>query len=408
MNGHLDAVCIPRSLRGFVSDAPDTQAFGVAWTDGQVTRIEPVPGTATGTLLSALVDVHVHLDKNYSVDEVGATQGDLHTAIERMKADRSSWTAARLHQRMTRALTDAWRCGTRAMRTHLDWPEPQTPISLAVLTALRNEWRGRIELQFVSLTPLDQFDTGAAARAQTLARAGGILGAFVYRNTDLEAKLRRVFDLAVAHDLDLDFHVDEGLAADAAALRCIAELTCSHGWQRRVTCGHACSLSIQPQDEALETLRRCALAAVHLVALPTTNLYLQGAWSGTPVERGITRLREAAAAGVNTCIATDNVADGFYPYGSYDLFETFGLGVQIAHLAPALAWLPAITVGPARAMGLAWDGLLHAGCPADLVLLQARTEYEMLTPAGRQRTVYRGGVAMARGPIDAAALESNP
>jgi cytosine deaminase len=392
LNGHLDAVCIPRSLRGFASDAPDTQAFGVSWTDGQVTRIEPVPRAAAGTLLSALVDVHVHLDKNYSVDEVGATQGDLRSAMERMKAGRAGWTAALLHERMTRALADAWRCGTRAMRTHLDWPEPRTPLSLAVLTTLRDEWRGRIELQFVSLTPLDQFDTGASARAQTLARAGGILGAFVYRNTDLEAKLRRVFELAVAHDLDLDFHVDEGLAPDAAALRCIAELTLSHGWQQRVTCGHACSLSIQSADEALETLRRCALAGVHLVALPTTNLYLQGAWSGTPIERGITRLREAAAAGVNACIATDNVADGFYPYGSYDLFETFGLAVQIAHLAPALAWLPAITVHPARAMGLAWDGLLRAGCPADLVLLQARAEYEMLTPTGRQRTVYRAGV----------------
>jgi cytosine deaminase len=395
LNGHLDAVCIPRSLRGFASGAPDAQAFGVSWANGQVSRIEPVPGAAAGTLLSALVDVHVHLDKNYSVDEVGATQGDLRSAMERMKASRAGWTAALLRERMARALADAWRCGTRAMRTHLDWSEPETPLSLAVLTALRDEWRGRIELQFVSLTPLDQFDTGAAARAQTLAGAGGVLGAFVYRNTDLEAKLRRVFDLAVAHDLDLDFHVDEGLAPDAAALRCIAELTRRHGWQQRVTCGHACSLSIQSTDEALETLRRCALAGVHLVALPTTNLYLQGAWSGTPIERGITRLREAAAAGVNACIATDNVADGFYPYGSYDLFETFGLGVQIAHLAPALAWLPAITVHPARAMGLAWDGLLRAGCPADLVLLQARTEYEMLTPTGRQRTVYRAGVPVA-------------
>ncbi|MEO6661351.1 MAG: amidohydrolase family protein [Burkholderiaceae bacterium] len=367
----------------------------MSWIDGQVTRIESVPGAAAGILLSALVDMHVHLDKNYSIDDVGATQGDLHAAIERMKVGRAGWTAALLHERMTRALTDAWRCGTRALRTHLDWSESRTPISLAVLTALRDEWRGRIELQFVSLTPLDQFDSDAVPRAQTLARAGGILGAFVYRNSDLEAKLRRVFDLAVAHDLDLDFHVDEGLAPDAAALRCIAELTLSHGWQHRVTCGHACSLSIQPADEALETLRHCALAGVHLVALPTTNLYLQGAWSGTPIERGITRLREAAAADVNVCIATDNVADGFFPYGSYDLFETFGLGVQVAHLAPALAWLPAITVHPARAMGLAWDGLLRIGCPADLVLLQACSEYELLTPAGRRRTVYRGGVPVA-------------
>ena len=396
MNGHLPAVCIPRSLRSFAADAPDTQAFDVSWSDGRVSRIEPVPGPVAGTLVSAWVDVHVHLDKNYTVDEVGAAQGDLHAALARMQASRAGWTEALLHERMTRALADAWRCGTRAMRTHLDWPDPHAPPSLPVLAALRDEWRGRIELQFVSLTALDLFDDAesASARAQTLVRSGGILGAFVYRHADLQARLGRVFDLAVASDLDLDFHVDEGLAADAVALRCIAELTLQHRWHGRVTCGHACSLSIQPQAQALETLQRCALAGIHLVALPTTNLYLQGAWDGTPVERGITRVREAAAAGVGVCIATDNVADAFYPYGSYDLFETFGLGVQLAHLAPACAWLPAITVHPARAMGLPWDGRIGVGCPADMVLLQARTEYEMLTPAGRQRTVYRGGVRL--------------
>jgi cytosine/creatinine deaminase len=397
LNDGLRSVSIPPSLRGFASDTPDSQAFDLSWSNGHVTRIEPVPGPVTGTLVSAWVDLHVHLDKNYTVDEVGAAQGNLHGAIERMKASRAGWTEALLLERMTRALADAWRCGTRAMRTHLDWSEPHAPLSLSVLTALRDEWRGRIELQFVSLTPLDLFDVdgSASARAQTLARTRGILGAFVYRNTDMRAKLARVFDLAVAHDLDLDFHVDEGLDVDAVALRCIAELTLLHRWQGRVTCGHACSLSVQPPSQALETLQRCALAVIHLVALPTTNLYLQGAWDGTPVERGITRMREAAAVGASVSIATDNVADGFYPYGSYDLLETFGLGVQLAHLAPVSAWLPAVTVHPARAMGLSWDGRIDVGCPADVVLLGARTGYEMLTPAGRERAVYRNGVRLA-------------
>ena len=127
------------------------------------------------------------------------------------------------------------------------------------------------------------------------------------------------------------------------------------------------------------------------LALPTTSLYLQGSWDGTPVARGIARLREAARDGIRGCIATDNVADGFYPYGSYDLLDTFGLGVQLAHLAPAMDWLDAITVSPARALGLAWDGRIAPGCPADLLLLAARNEYELLTPAGRQRTVIRHG-----------------
>ena len=397
MNGLLHRVAIPPRLRDFGPAGPDTQAFDVAWDSGRVTRIEPVPGAAQATVLSAPVDVHVHIDKNYTVDEVGETQGDLGAAIEKMKVNRSGWTAAQVRGRMARALDDAWRCGTRALRTHLDWSDPQAPLSFEVLLDLREDWRDRIELQFVSLTPLERFDEqGAAAeRARTLAATGGILGAFVYRNVDLQAKLRRVFELAAAHGLALDLHVDEGLDADAVALSCVADLVAEFGMQGRVTCGHACSLSMQPTDQALDTLGRCALADIHLVALPTTNLYLQGSWDGTPRERGITRLREARAAGVNVCIATDNVADGFFPYGSYDLLETFGLGVQLAHLADAASWLPVITSNPARAMGLQWDGLLRVGCPADLVALKARTPYDMLTPQGRQRTVYRGGRALA-------------
>jgi len=156
-------------------------------------------------------------------------------------------------------------------------------------------------------------------------------------------------------------------------------------------CGHACSLSVQDAAQARDTLALCERAGIDLVALPTTNLYLQGDWAGTPVPRGITRVREAAVQGVRASLATDNVQDAFYPYGSYDLLETFGLGVQMAHLAPATAWLDTITVRPALALCLAWDGRIAPGCPADLVLLAATDEYELLDARGRRRTVIRAG-----------------
>jgi len=397
LNGALHRVAIPPALRGFVSAAPAQQAFDLEWAGGRITRIAPVAGPPEATLISPAVDLHVHIDKNYTVDEIGEAQGDLGTAIARMRANRAGWTAALVEARMTRALEDAWRCGTRAMRTHLDWPDPTAPLSLQVILQLREAWRGRIDLQFVSLTPLDDFDKdgSAADRARILREGGGVLGAFAYCNADVEGKMRRAFELAANMGLDLDLHVDEGLAPDATALACAAGLAVEYGLQGRVTCGHACSLSVQPRAEAQRTLERCAHAGIHLVALPTTNLYLQGDWSGTPLERGITRLREAREAGVNVSIGTDNVADAFYPYGSYDLLETFGLGVQVAHLPDAASWLPTITTAPARAMQLAWDGRFREGAPADLLVLQARTGYELITPGGRKRTVYRAGVEIA-------------
>ena len=230
----LEAVRIPPRLRAF---AGADEVFDVSIDGGVVKSIEPSTQAARGTLLSGLVDAHVHIDKNYTVREVGAAEGDLFAAIGRMAAHRAGWTADALRIRMTRALDDAWRSGTRAVRTHLDWGEPTAPASLAVFEALREAWRGRIELQFVALTPLDLFaDADAGARvASIVKRADGALGAFVYRNEGIVHKLGRVFDLAQEHGLALDFHVDEGLDAQATGLRTIAQLAIARGMVGRVT-----------------------------------------------------------------------------------------------------------------------------------------------------------------------------
>ncbi|MCW5237930.1 amidohydrolase family protein [Verminephrobacter eiseniae] len=389
----LHGLHIPATLRGFAAGA--AQVFDITLLGDKVATIEPsaVQAPARGMLLSALVEAHAHIDKNYTVQEVGAAQGNLFAAIERMDKHRAGWSAAALRQRMERALHEAWLSGTRALRTHIDWVRPEPPAALALFEALRNEWRGRIELQFVSLTPLDLFaDLAAGARiAREVRRAAGVLGAFVYRNHGIAGKLGRLFDLAQQHGLGLDLHVDEGLDPDACGLRSIAELVHARNFRQGVVCGHCCSLALQDEAVADATLVLCAQAGIHIVALPTTNLYLQGAWERTPVPRGITRIREAAARGLRASLATDNVQDAFYPYGGYDLLEIFGLGVQLAHLAPAIEWLDAITVSPARALGLAWDGRIAPGCPADLVLLAASAEHELIGARGRRRSVIRAG-----------------
>ena len=403
----LQNVIIAQCVRGFTLEA---SRFDIEILNGSVVdinRARAAPESiASGTLIPCLVDAHVHIDKTYVVGEVGAADGDLSKAIDLMSQHRAGWTALDITQRMERALQDAYQHGTRAMRTHLDWDGGTVPVALGVFESLRQQWRGRITLQCVSLTPLDKFDSPQAGQqiAAELARlnregdvqAGeaALLGAFVYRNQDMRAKLQRVFDLACAHNLKLDFHVDEGLDIDAVGLRIIAELTIANRYQGKVTCGHCCSLAVQPLPEAQATLKLCQRAGIHLIALPTTNLYLQGAWDSTPVERGITRLKEAMAHAIPASIATDNVADGFYPYGSYDLLASYALGVQMAHLSPADVALATVTTHPALAMGLPWDGKIRVGCPADLVLLAATNPYELIDRLGQRRQVIRAGVAL--------------
>jgi cytosine/creatinine deaminase len=405
----IQGVQIPPSVRGFASEA---HAFDIYIEKGLLAHIRPAQGAMDSVansaqmLLPAFVDMHLHIDKTFVVNEVGAAEGDLFAAIERMAKHRDGWTPEQIESRMQRALEEAYANGTCALRTHLDWMGKDAPKSLAVFEKLRDRWRDKLTMQCVSLTPLDFFDTEnttvhqsafdsedlaleVATANNTCAKSRGeasLLGAFVYRNERIYDKLQRVFDLAIKNGLDLDFHVDEGLDADARGMKAIAELTIKNNYQGHVTCGHACSLAMQSDEDALATLKLCAKAGIHLVALPTTNLYLQGAWNRTPVERGLTRLREAREAGVNCSIATDNVADGFYPYGSYNPLASYALGVQMGHLSPALDWLRSITSAPSKAMQLPWDGLIREGCSAqDLLLVQAGDARDLMNAPRLQR-----------------------
>jgi cytosine/creatinine deaminase len=403
----ITGVQIPRSVRGFDSDAEFFDIFIRNSLLAGIKTARSAPDLIVNSkqmLLPAFVDLHLHIDKTFVVDEVGAAEGDLFAAIERMAKHATRWSAEQIEARMQRALTQAYANGCRALRTHLDWMNKDAPKSLAVFEKLRDQWRGKLVMQCVSLTPLDYFDEGldAAFNGEELALEvatanltcdqqrgeAALLGAFVYRNEGIYDKLQRIFDLAIKNQLDLDFHVDEGLDADARGLKAIAELTIKNNWQGRVTCGHACSLAMQSDEDALATLKLCAQAGIHLVALPATNLYLQGAWNRTPVERGLTRLREAREAGVSVSIATDNVADGFYPYGSYNPLASYALGVQMGHLSSPLDWLSSITSAPSKAMRLPWDDLIREGCPVDdLLLVQAGDARDLMNAPLVQRLV---------------------
>ncbi len=78
------------------------------------------------------------------------------------------------------------------------------------------------------------------------------------------------------------------------------------------------------------------------------------------------------------------------PSADFDLLQVLAIGSLTAHLDdPLVRWIGSITTTPAAAMGLAWDGRLRVGAPADLVLLSGRNSVEA---CGRpERRVLRNG-----------------
>jgi cytosine/creatinine deaminase len=109
-----------------------------------------------------------------------------------------------------------------------------------------------------------------------------------------------------------------------------------------------------PAETAARVIDKVAAANISIVALPACNLNLQGRGMH-PMPRGITRVAQLLAAGVNVCFASDNVQDPFHPVGNYDLLYAAHLGAMACHLTheAGLAQAFAMVTGNAnKAMGL--------------------------------------------------------
>lgn len=387
---------------GLASDpATGLARLDLALKDG---RFQPADALAGGDfdtvdmggriVLPGFTDLHVHLDKAFTAHRTESASHGLASAVELAMGDAANRTLDDLIARMERGVIAAEANGTFALRTHLDsFDAPDDSPAWAAFAEVAARWKGRVELQAVALMALarveqDDFDD----RCAQIARRGGILGAFIDRGTATPDRLARLVGGAARHGLDLDLHVDETLDPTANGLELLAETVLAQGFPGRVVAGHCVALGQKPEAERDALIAKVAEAGIHVVALPTTNGYLQDRTPGrTPLLRGIAPVQELAEAGVTVSFASDNVRDAFYPYGNFDMLDVQRQALFLAQLEAAPArWIAAATSAPAEAMGLD-TGRIRAGAPADAVIFEARDWADLFSGSGPARTVLRRG-----------------
>ena len=356
------------------------------------------------------IDMHTHLDKGHIWPRAANPDGSFMGALATVQADRTAnWQTADVAARMDFSLRSAFAHGTAAIRTHLDSIPPQPAISWPVFSDLREKWAGRIDLQAVSLiSTLDWVGDTPAYLADLVAEHSGVMGLVPVMEPDLEAKLDRYFALAGERGLDCDLHVDESEDPGVRTLEQVARAALRTGFKGRITCGHCCSLAVQPADYVATVLDLLAEARIAIVSLPMCNMYLQDRHAGrTPRWRGVTLLHEMRARGIAVAVASDNTRDPFYAYGDLDMVELFREAVRILHLDhPFADWPALIGRNPAAIMGLPDRGVIRAGAPADLVVMEGRRFSEVLARPQARRIVLRAGRPIDTTPPDYAELDA--
>lgn len=348
-------------------------------------------------LLPSLVEPHAHLDKSLTADVVPNPKGDLMGAIVGWRDAESSGVIAHdeMVQRISRSLEMLLMSGVTLVRSHVNVGGPVSTRYLAAAIEAAQKYRDRMDIEFVALTYMPMSGEGSdinlIALHEAIELGVDVIGGCPHLEPDSDACVSIAFELAERHGKKVDLHVDETL--DPTALTIKDVIRYSRGSQIATTASHCVSLGMLPSEQIKPLAAAIAEATISIVALPQTNLFLQGRDDPVATPRGLTAIHELLAAGVNLVAGADNAQDPFNFVGRNDPFETAALMVMAGHMLPADAF-STISSNARAAIG-APEVNIAVGQPADLLAVRASTTRQAIAEAPADRVVLKGGRVVA-------------
>ena len=254
-----------------------------------------------------------------------------------------------------------------------------------------------MDVQIVALTsnPITGSEGRGNRRALAVALDIGVdlIGGCPHLDPDGTALMTDALAAASDAGIGLDLHVDEMLDPGILYLPELAQMVIDTDFAHPVTASHCVTLGLQFPDVQEAVSRLVADAGMSVVALPQTNLFLQGRDHPTATPRGLTAIGALRSGGALVCAGADNVQDPFNLVGRSDPLETAALLVMAGHLLPDEAFRMVGT--DARAcMGLPSAGPV-VGAVADLVAIDAPSVRGAIADAPMARKVFHRGKLVA-------------
>ena len=388
------------------------QSISVAVRDGRIVEVAPglqAPAHETidagGLLLSPpFVDAHFHLDSalTYGQPRVNAS-GTLLEGIALWAELKPTLTHEAIVERALAYCDGAVAQGLLAIRSHVDTSDPRL-LAVQALLDVKQRVAPYLDLQLVAF-PQDgvlRHPGGLDNLQRALALGVDVVGGIPhFERTAAQGSesVRLLCELAAERGLPVDMHCDESDDPHSRHIETLAFEVQRLGLQGRVNGSHCTSMHSMDNYYVSKLLPLIAEGGVSVVANPLINITLQGRHDTYPKRRGMTRVPELLAAGVNVAFGHDCVMDPWYGLGSGDMLEVAHMGLHVAQMTSQAGIrdaFDAVTTRAARAMGLADYGL-EPGKPASFVLLQARDVSEAIRLRAPRLKVWRAGRLLAEG-----------
>ncbi|SEQ33312.1 MULTISPECIES: cytosine deaminase [Pseudomonas] len=394
------------------------QGDRIAAIESQVAFVSPTSAEildARGNLvIPPFVEPHIHLDATLTAGEPRWNMsGTLFEGIECWGERKATITHEDTKARAKQTINALAVHGIQHVRTHVD----VTDASLAALKAMleiREETSHLVDMQIVAFPQegIESYPQGRELMEEAIRLGADVVGGiphFEYTREQGVGSVKFLMDLAERTGCLVDVHCDETDDPHSRFLEVLAEEARSRGMGSRVTASHTTAMGSYDNAYCSKLFRLLSRSGISFISCPTESIHLQGRFDTFPKRRGVTRVNELLEAGMNVCFGQDSIVDPWYPLGNGNILRVLEAGLHICHMLGYERLqhaLDLVTVNSANAMQLGDRYGLEVGRPANLLILSADSDYEMIRSQGLPLfSIREGRVLMSRRPAEVSLAE---
>ena len=359
---------------------------------------------ASNLVVPPFIEPHIHLDATLTAGEPAWNMsGTLFEGIERWGERKALVTHEDTKARAKKTIDMLVDHGIQHVRTHVDVTDP-TLSALKSMLEVREETRHLIDLQIVAFPQegIESFKGGRELMTEAIAMGADVVGGIPhFENTRDQgvSSIKFLMDLAERTGCLVDVHCDETDDPQSRFLEVLAEEARVREMGERVTASHTTAMGSYDNAYCSKLFRLLKLSKINFVSCPTESIHLQGRFDTYPKRRGLTRVAEIDRAGMNVCFGQDSIVDPWYPLGNGNILRILEAGLHICHMLgyeDLQRGLDLITDNSARTLNLGERYGLEVGRPANLLVLSAADDYEMLRTQGHALLSVRNGEVLMR------------
>jgi len=359
---------------------------------------------ASNLVVPPFIEPHIHLDATLTAGEPAWNMsGTLFEGIERWGERKALVTHEDTKARAKKTIDMLVDHGIQHVRSHVDVTDP-TLSALKSMLEVREETRHLIDLQIVAFPQegIESFKGGRELMTEAIAMGADVVGGIPhFENTRDQgvSSIKFLMDLAERAGCLVDVHCDETDDPQSRFLEVLAEEARVREMGERVTASHTTAMGSYDNAYCSKLFRLLKQSKINFVSCPTESIHLQGRFDTYPKRRGLTRVAEIDRAGMNVCFGQDSIVDPWYPLGNGNILRILEAGLHVCHMLgyeDLQRCLDLITDNSARTLNLGERYGLEVGRPANLLVLSAPDDYEMLRTQGHALLSVRNGEVLMR------------